>query len=81
MGKVQDVGLRAQSLHRARELSLGGWVRNEPGGAVTLEVEGEAVQVAEFLLWLRQNPGSVRTTAVDVRDVVPTNEQRFTMLN
>lgn len=80
-GKVQDVGLRVQSLHKAREFGLGGWVRNEPDGTVSIEVEGEAIQVAEFLLWLRHNPGSVRTTSLNVQDIEPTSGHRFTMLN
>lgn len=40
-GWVQGVGFRFRALHAANLLGLTGWVRNEPDGSVTMEVQGK----------------------------------------
>jgi acylphosphatase len=40
-GYVQGVGFRYRAYHAANSLGLTGWVRNEPDGSVTMEVQGE----------------------------------------
>ena len=45
-GRVQGVGYRMWTEHKAQALGLSGWVRNEPDGAVTALLSGsvEAVE-------------------------------------
>lgn len=47
-GAVQGVGFRATARSVARTHKVTGWVRNDPDGAVTLEVQGDAGEVAAF---------------------------------
>jgi len=57
-GAVQGVGFRPFVCRLARELRLGGWVRNGPDG-VTLEVEGPAAALDAFERRLRHEPPAV----------------------
>ena len=61
-GRVQGVGFRRYVRRWARDLGLGGWVRNEPDGTVRLEAEGPppALDRLTRLLW-----GGPPTSAVD----------------
>lgn len=51
-GLVQGVNFRASAKAEAGNLGLSGYVRNNPDGTVSLEVEGKAEAVGEFLVWL-----------------------------
>lgn len=53
-GNVQGVGFRATARAAARRRPVTGWVRNEPDGTVTLEVQGEISAVEEFLAEIRR---------------------------
>jgi len=57
-GAVQGVGFRPFAWRLARDLRLGGWVRNDPEG-VTLEVEGPAAALDAFENRLRGEPPAV----------------------
>ncbi len=48
-GRVQGVGFRYTAQYLAAGYSVGGYVRNLPGGDVELVVEGEAEAVDRFL--------------------------------
>ena len=52
-GLVQGVGYRAFVSRRARELGLGGWVRNLPDGSVEAEAAGSEAALREFVTSLR----------------------------
>lgn len=52
-GRVQGVGFRATARGVARGWRVTGWVRNEPDGTVTMEVQGEGVEVEGCLAELR----------------------------
>ena len=58
-GRVQDVGFRYYSIHKAKQLGLVGWVKNLDDGSVEMEVQGrepEIDQLIRFLdghLWIR----------------------------
>ncbi|MBT9253234.1 MAG: acylphosphatase [Brockia lithotrophica] len=43
VGRVQGVGYRAFVLREATRRGITGWVRNEPDGTVTAEVQGDVV--------------------------------------
>ena len=55
-GRVQGVCFRASTLIEARRLGLNGWVRNEPGGEVRIEVEGPRDALEAFIDWCRHGP-------------------------
>lgn len=48
VGEVQGVGFRWTSKRLANELDLTGWVRNEPDGSVSMELQGDESQIAAF---------------------------------
>lgn len=53
-GRVQGVGFRATARQVARGHAVTGWVRNEPDGSVTLEVQGSGGAVREYREALRE---------------------------
>ncbi|WP_232210216.1 acylphosphatase [Propionibacterium sp. oral taxon 192] len=55
-GRVQGVGFRWSTLHRAEALGLTGWVRNLPDGHVEVLAHGEAAVIDAFVEWLREGP-------------------------
>jgi len=48
-GRVQGVGFRMTAQAVAESLNLTGWVRNEPDGSVTLEIQGPDPLVRDAL--------------------------------
>jgi acylphosphatase len=55
-GRVQGVGFRYATEARARELGVGGWVRNRWDGAVEVVAEGPAEAVQRLLAFLQRGP-------------------------
>jgi len=66
-GAVQGVGFRRFAEREARALDLAGWVRNDPDGAVSGEVEGEPAALAAFRAWLSEGPPFGRVEHLDWR--------------
>ena len=48
-GSVQGVGFRFRAYHTANLFRLTGWVRNEPDGSVTMEVQGKRLDIDAML--------------------------------
>lgn len=44
-GRVQGVGFRYRARHAASLTGVTGWVRNDPGGSVTMEVQGTEAMI------------------------------------
>ena len=52
-GRVQGVFFRASTRDLADRHDLVGWVRNDPGGTVTVHLEGPSEGVQAVLRWIR----------------------------
>lgn len=63
-GKVQGVGFRWWTARAARQAGLTGIVRNEPDGAVDVEVTGERMAVERFRAALGDGPLPARVDRV-----------------
>lgn len=55
-GRVQGVGFRAWAAHRAEDLGISGWIRNEADGSVAALIAGQAADVERMLDELRMGP-------------------------
>jgi acylphosphatase len=65
-GRVQGVFYRATCAVRARELGLGGFVRNLPDGRVEAAFEGPAETVDAMVAWCRRGTDLSRVDEVEV---------------
>jgi acylphosphatase len=59
-GRVQGVGFRYVTAHRAMELGLSGWVSNLPDGSVEVEAQGPAGDVDRLVEFLAKGPPAAR---------------------
>ncbi|MDE3085148.1 MAG: acylphosphatase [Acidobacteriota bacterium] len=76
-GRVQGVGFRMSCARRARDLELGGSVRNRPDGTVEAVFEGPAGAVERMVDWCRTGPPLAHVTGVTVDDEVPAGVAEF----
>lgn len=67
-GRVQGVFFRASTKQQADFFGLKGFVKNETNGDVYIEVEGQEVQVQEFLKWCGHGPSRARVDHLSVED-------------
>jgi len=74
-GRVQGVGFRASTRHRALELGLTGYARNLADGRVEAFVQGDAKDIDSFAQWLQVGPSLARVD--DVQRVNAEPEQRI----
>ena len=80
-GAVQGVGLRWRLRHAAETLGLAGWVRNEPDGSVTLELQGTEAGIDRALQTLEQSRW-IRIESLEQSAVPPIpEERRFSVLD
>lgn len=68
-GRVQGVGFRWFVLKRARQIGLGGWVRNLPDGAVEVAARGGAPGLEELEGTLRSGPAHARVDEVEISEI------------
>jgi Acylphosphatases len=69
-GRVQGVGFRYTTLQLAREFEIAGYVQNLPDGRVRVEIEGNGLEVNNFI-------GAVEERMQGfVRNVERTSERR-----
>jgi acylphosphatase len=79
-GQVQGVKYRATAQREARQRGLTGWVRNEPDGAVLIDVEGDPAAVDAFLAWCAVGPPGARVATVETTVAEPADYEEFTIL-
>jgi acylphosphatase len=65
-GIVQGVNFRRYTQMTAQGLSVNGWVRNLPNGAVEGCFEGDQEAVDALLEWCRSGPPSGRVDSLEV---------------
>lgn len=76
-GRVQGVYFRASTVDQARQLGLGGWVRNLPDGRVELEAWGESGALNALRDWLSQGPALARVDRLECVDAEPGKGGQF----
>lgn len=65
-GHVQGVFFRDNGCEQAQKLGLAGWIKNEPGGTVSVCVQGPREAIEEFIAWCKQGPPAARVESVDI---------------
>jgi DNA ligase D-like protein (predicted 3'-phosphoesterase) len=65
-GSVQGIGFRYETVKRAGELGVLGWVRNEDDGTVVVQAEGPDEAVDALLEWLGEGPRGAAVEEVEV---------------
>jgi len=73
-GRVQGVAFRHYTTQRARELGVGGWVRNLPDGSVAGVFEGDENAVNLLVDWCRQGPPAAVVERLDLSREVYSGE-------
>ena len=68
LGNVQGVGLRYAILHKAQDLKIKGFVRNEPDNSVYFEAEGPKDALEEIVNWSKSNPAWAEVTEFKVEE-------------
>lgn len=77
VGEVQGVGFRWTSQRLATRLGLTGWVRNEPDGSVSMELQGSGDKIAGFFGGLNHAWGYFQPRYVidDTEDIEPRDDE------
>lgn len=63
-GRVQGVGFRWFVLRHARDLGLGGFVRNLPDGSVEIVAAGPPAAIDQLAAYLADGPAAARVARV-----------------
>ena len=67
-GWVQGVGFRYRAIHAAVLYGATGWVRNDPDGTVTMEIQGTDDQISDVIQAIERG-SFVRIEKMDVRKI------------
>lgn len=73
-GKVQGVYYRQNTVQKAQQMDVFGWVRNLKDGRVEAVLEGKHDNVHEMLEWCKSGPKDAIVTNIDVLNEDYTNE-------
>jgi acylphosphatase len=79
-GRVQGVFYRVSCAERARELGIGGWVRNGGEGSVQAAFEGPDAAIEAMLVWCRIGPRHAEVLELQVTEESPVGETTFRIL-
>ena len=76
-GEVQGVGFRWTARRVAEDLDLTGWVRNEPDGSVSMELQGTSEQIGTFFTMFDQSYANYPINYVidDREDITPVEDE------
>ena len=79
-GWVQGVGFRYRARQAAEMYGATGWVRNDPGGSVTMEIQGTEEQISKVIIAIERGT-YVKIDNMDVKTIpVDENERSFKTL-
>jgi acylphosphatase len=78
-GKVQGVFFRKYTLEQAIQLGVKGFVRNEPNGNVYCEVEGEGLELQQFIEWCQKGSPMSDVAKVEIVEGVFWGFTHFTI--
>jgi acylphosphatase len=79
-GWVQGVGFRYRARQAAEMYCATGWVRNDPGGSVTMEIQGTEEQISKVIIAIERGT-YVKIDNMDVKTIpVDENERSFKTL-
>ncbi|MBR4444664.1 MAG: acylphosphatase [Solobacterium sp.] len=67
-GEVQGVGFRYTAIWAARNAGASGWVRNDPEGTVTMEIQGDEEQI-RYVLDAIERGTYIHVTRMDVKEL------------
>ncbi len=73
-GKVQGVYYRQNTLQKAQELGIFGWVRNLSDGRVESVMEGSKINIEKMLAWCKEGPLDAKVEGVEIIDEEYKNE-------
>jgi acylphosphatase len=76
-GKVQGVYYRKNTLEKAIELSICGFVQNESDGSVYVEAEGTNLQLDEFVEWCYIGSPLSKVTKIEIEESFPAGYNEF----
>lgn len=76
-GKVQGVFFRQNTMERANDLGLTGWVKNLPDGRVEFMACGDELKLAKFMEWVQQGPAAAKVDHVESKQQKYENFDRF----
>lgn len=79
-GKVQGVLYRASTKAVADQLGVRGTIKNEAGGDVIIEAEGEPAMLEMFLDWCHEGPQDAEVTTVESNEGELKNYRNFEVL-
>lgn len=66
-GRVQGVFYRSNTLKRAKELGITGWVKNLEDGRVEIVAEGEEEKLKKLIEWCKIGPVMAKVRDLEVR--------------
>jgi acylphosphatase len=66
-GRVQGVFFRQNTLSKAKELGVFGWVKNLSDGRLEAVFEGEKKKVEEIVSWAEKGPVSAEVSDIKVK--------------
>lgn len=78
-GKVQNVGFRYAALKTAQKYDVAGFVKNDPGGSVYIEAEGEEPKINHFIAWCHDGPAWARVDHIDTSEAPVDHLKEFTI--
>ena len=80
-GLVQGVGFRYRARHAATAVGATGWVRNDVGGTVSMEIQGTVEQIDRVIQMIERGT-YVRVESMEVKTIpVEPDERGFATLS
>lgn len=68
-GNVQGCGFRRRMRDMAEQVGAAGWVRNNPGSSVTVEIQGTEQQIEKTLKLVENSNNLIIIRKIDVVDI------------